>query len=256
MKRITQTFFALLLSTLINAQTPEGFKYQAVVRDANSNIITNQTIGMQISILQASITGTSVYTETFAPTSNSFGLVNLEIGMGTTSDDFSAIDWSTGPYFIEIAIDVTGGTLYAVMGTSQLMSVPYALHAKTAENINGSIAETDPVFGASVASFISVTDTTNWNSKLDSYTETDPIFENSLASGITDEDTALWNNKLESFTETDPVYELSIASAITETDTLNWNNKSDFSGNYNNLSNKPVSISEFELNAQEPMLMH
>ena len=116
-------------------QAPEGFKYQAVVRDAGNTILNNQAVGMRMTIQQGSIGGTTVYEETFAPTTNAYGLVNLEIGSGTVvSGDFTTIDWSAGPYFIETAVDVTGGTSYAVMGTSQLMSVPYALHAKTAAN--------------------------------------------------------------------------------------------------------------------------
>jgi hypothetical protein len=113
-------------------QAPEGFKYQAVVRDAGNTILNNQAVGMQMTIQQGSIGGTTVYQETFAPTTNAYGLVNLEIGSGTVvSGDFTTIDWSVGPYFIETAVDVTGGTNYTVMGTSQLMSVPYALYAKT-----------------------------------------------------------------------------------------------------------------------------
>ena len=89
---------------------------------------------MQLTIQQGSVGGTAAYTETFSVTSNAYGLVNLEIGTGTTSDDFTTIDWGNGPYFIETAADVTGGTSYTVMGTSQLMSVPYALYAKTSGN--------------------------------------------------------------------------------------------------------------------------
>ncbi len=113
-------------------QAPEGFKYQAVVRDAGNTILNNQSVGMRMTIQQGSIGGTAVYQETFSTTTNAYGLVNLEIGNGTVvSGTFASIDWANGPYFIETAVDVTGGTSYAVMGTSQLMSVPYALYAKT-----------------------------------------------------------------------------------------------------------------------------
>lgn len=114
----------------MNAQAPEGFKYQAVVRDAGNNILTSQAVGIRLTIQQGAPGGTAVYTETFSPTTNTYGLVNLEIGTGTTTDDFSTIDWANGPYFMETAIDPTGGTAYTVMGTSQLMSVPYALYSK------------------------------------------------------------------------------------------------------------------------------
>ena len=127
------------------SQAPEGFKYQAVVRDAGNIILNNQSVGMQMTIQQGSIGGTTVYQETFAPTTNDYGLVNLEIGSGTVvSGDFTTIDWANGPYFIETAIDITGGTSYSVMGTSQLMSVPYALYAKTSGNGQGPVGPQGP----------------------------------------------------------------------------------------------------------------
>ena len=137
MKRILLSLVAIATISLSSfGQAPEGFKYQAVVRDAGNLILNNQAVGMQITILQGANTGATVYEETFAPTTNGYGLVNLEIGSGTVvSGDFTTIDWSAGPYFIETAVDITGGTSYTVMGTSQLMSVPYALHANTAENV-------------------------------------------------------------------------------------------------------------------------
>jgi len=126
----------LSLSAL--AQAPEGFKYQAVVRDAGNNILTNQAVGLRMTIQQGVIGGTTVYAETFAITTNGYGLVNLEIGNGSVaSGTFATIDWSAGPYYIESAVDITGGTNYSVMGTSQLMSVPYALYAKTSGNGQG-----------------------------------------------------------------------------------------------------------------------
>jgi hypothetical protein len=136
MKRLILSLVAVATIALSSfGQAPEGFKYQAVVRDAGNTILNNQAVGMRMTIQQGSIGGTTVYQETFSPTTNAYGLVNLEIGSGTVvSGDFTTIDWSAGPYFIETAVDVTGGTSYAVMGTSQLMSVPYALYAKTSGN--------------------------------------------------------------------------------------------------------------------------
>lgn len=142
-KIILSIVTTVVLSGITLAQAPQGFKYQAVVRDAN-NIVVNQAVGVQLTIQQGSIGGTAVYTETFAPTTNAYGLVNLEIGTGTTSDDFSTIDWSNGPYYIETAIDLTGGSSYAVMGTSQLMSVPYALYANEVANDMVDDADADP----------------------------------------------------------------------------------------------------------------
>jgi hypothetical protein len=146
MKKLLLSLVAIATISLSSfGQAPEGFKYQAVVRDAGNTILNNQAVGMQITIQEGSIGGATVYQETFSPTTNGYGLVNLEIGSGTVvSGTFATIDWSTGPYFIETAADVTGGTTYVVMGTSQLMSVPYALHANTAENVtNDAVNDAD-----------------------------------------------------------------------------------------------------------------
>jgi len=132
MKNHYSFLILLFLSLSIYAQSPEKMSYQAVVRDANNTLVANQTVGMQISILQSSITGTVVYTETHSVDANSNGLVSLEIGRGSsTSGNFSLIDWSAGPYFIKTETDPTGGTSYTINGTSQLMSVPFALYAKS-----------------------------------------------------------------------------------------------------------------------------
>jgi len=137
MKRIITLFAAVLLTaTIAHAQTPEKMSYQAVVRDANNDLIKDTQIGMQISILKSSASGTAVYVETQSPTTNTNGLATVEIGSGTiVSGDFSAIDWSAGSYFIKTEIDPAGGTSYTITATSQLLSVPYALYAKTAENV-------------------------------------------------------------------------------------------------------------------------
>lgn len=91
---------------------------------------------MKISLHSQSPTGPALYTETFQPTSSESGLVNIEIGKGNAvAENFSTLDWSTGgPYYIEVSIDKAGGANYISMGTSQLLSVPYALYAKTAGN--------------------------------------------------------------------------------------------------------------------------
>jgi len=148
MKKILLTLSAaLLLSASIFAQAPEKMSYQAVVRDANSSLISNQTVGMQISILQGSVSGDATYVETQIPETNANGLISLEIGSGAVLlGDFSTIDWSDGPYFIKTETDPEGGTNYSISGVSQLMSVPYAIHAKTAETITGGIMESDPEF--------------------------------------------------------------------------------------------------------------
>jgi uncharacterized protein (TIGR02145 family) len=151
MKKIS-TFIALaLISVTVWAQSPEKMSYQSVIRNSSHELVSNQNIGMQISILQGSLTGSPVYEETHNTTTNINGLLTVEIGTGTVlSGDFSTIDWSNDIYFVKTETDPTGGTNYTITGTSQLLSVPYALHAKTAESITGTVnyTETDPVFTA------------------------------------------------------------------------------------------------------------
>ena len=140
MKKIYTVIAGLLLTASVFAQAPEKMSYQAVVRDASNSLTTNQAVGMQISILQTTATGTAVYVETQTPTTNANGLVSLEIGTGTVvSGDFTTIDWANDTYFIKTETDPTGGTNYTITGTSQLMSVPYALHAATADSIVGGV---------------------------------------------------------------------------------------------------------------------
>jgi len=144
------------------AQSPEKMSYQAVIRNSSDALVTNTQIGIQISILQGSISGTAVYVEKQIPTTNANGLVSIEIGGGTVvSGTFSTIDWANGTYFIKTETDPAGGTSYSITGTSQLLSVPFALHAKTAETISGNITETDPVYSGSQAANITTTDITN-----------------------------------------------------------------------------------------------
>jgi len=229
-KNVFAIVLLLTINTVVFAQTqvPQKMSYQAIVRNGSGQLVSGQAVGMQISILQGTANGTTVYVETQNPTTNVNGLVSLEIGAGTIeSGNFASIDWANGPYFIKTETDVTGGTNYTISGTSQLLSVPYALHAKTAETIVGGITEVDPIYGSSIASGITNTDTAYWNNKLDSYIETDPIFNSSVASGITAVDTANWNNKLDNYTETDPIFSSSVAFGITAVDTAYWNNKLD-----------------------------
>jgi uncharacterized protein (TIGR02145 family) len=125
------TLANLLINSSIHAQAPQKMSYQAVIRNSSNTLVTNQEIGMRISILQGSASGTAVYVETQKPTSNTSGLVSIEIGGGTiVSGIFSAIDWANGPYFIKTESDPKGGKNYNIVATSQLLSVPYALYAE------------------------------------------------------------------------------------------------------------------------------
>ncbi len=145
MKKLFTFMVAVLLTATLWAQSSEKMSYQAVIRNSSEALVTNTTVGMKVSILKGSATGTAVYVETQTPTTNANGLVSIEIG---GEAGFSDIDWANDIYFIKTETDPTGGTNYTITGTSQLLSVPYALHAKTAETVTGGITETDPVFTA------------------------------------------------------------------------------------------------------------
>ncbi len=124
---------AIAFTSATFAQAPQKMSYQAVVRDASNDLVASSPVGMRISIHEGTAAGTVVYSETQTITSNANGLVSLVIGDGAVvSGDLSTIDWSTGMYFIESETDVTGGTNYTITGTSQLLSVPYALYAENA----------------------------------------------------------------------------------------------------------------------------
>lgn len=171
MKQFFTFFVTVLLTVTVFAQSPEKMSYQAVIRDTSNNLLINQSIGMQISILQDSVNGTELYAELHFPTTNANGLVSVEIGNGiVVSGDFTTIDWANGIYFVKTETDPVGGTNYSILGASQLLSVPYALHSKTADSVITGINESDPVYGASIASGITGTDTTKWNNKQEQLT--------------------------------------------------------------------------------------
>lgn len=124
---------AALITGNVFAQAPETMSYQAVIRNSSNVLVTNTQVSIRISILQGTANGNIVYSETQRATSNQNGLITLQIGTGITTDKFSAINWATGTYFIRTETDPTGGENYSLIsGISQLMSVPYALFAKTA----------------------------------------------------------------------------------------------------------------------------
>jgi hypothetical protein len=146
MKRLF-TLLAIVLFTIgVFAQAPQRISYQAVVRNSSNALVASTPIGMQISILQGSDTGPALYVETHTPTTNVNGLVTIEIGGGTVvSGSLGAIDLKSGPFFVKSEIAVTAPlTTYTITGTSQLLSVPYAMYAESV----GNYTETDPAVKA------------------------------------------------------------------------------------------------------------
>lgn len=126
MRRIYNTLATIFITATIFAQVPQLLSYQAVIRNGSDQLVANKQVGMKITVLQTSITGTPVYTETQTPTTDLNGLISIQIGGGA---GFSTINWPNGPYYIKTEADIAGGTNYTITGTSQLLSVPYALAA-------------------------------------------------------------------------------------------------------------------------------
>ena len=148
MQKLFTIIAAILLSVTLWAQAPQKMSYQAVIRNSTNQLISNHAVGIKVSILHNADNGGPVYTEVHTTNTNSNGLVTIEIGNGTvlSGGAFSSINWADGTYFIKTETDPTGGTNYSITGTSQILSVPYAIHATTAETLTGTINETDPSF--------------------------------------------------------------------------------------------------------------
>jgi hypothetical protein len=246
MKKNLVLILFFLASAVAFGQAPYKMSYQAVVRDGAGLLVASQAVGMQVSILQGTEGENTVYVETHQPMTNQNGLVSFEIGTGTAiSGEFAAIDWSAGPYHIKIEADPEGGSNYTVSGISELVSVPYALHAATAESLTGGVEESDPIFVGSPAFTISNENLVHWNAAfnwgdhaqagyLTSLSETDPLFAASPAFGISETNIAGWNTAfgwgnhadagyLSSFTENDPLFAGSAAFGISLPDISNWN---------------------------------
>ena len=131
---------ALLMGAYSFAQAPQKMTYQSVVRNASNALVSNTAVGVRISVLQGSATGTASYVETQNVTTNANGLATFQIGNGSiVSGTMAGIDWANGPYFIKTETDPTGGTSYTITGTSELLSVPYALYSA-----NGTPGATGP----------------------------------------------------------------------------------------------------------------
>ena len=131
---LVMVFLLLISAASLQAQAPQLINYQAVVRNASNAPIVNAAVSFRLSIHESSPTGNVTYSETHLANTNSLGLVSLHIGNGSQPiGQFSNINWAGFEHFLEIEADVNGGTSYVLFGTSELVSVPYALHAKTVE---------------------------------------------------------------------------------------------------------------------------
>lgn len=129
-KQVTICLITLCSILQLAAQVPQGINYQTVVRNSSGAIISNQNVNFRLSVISGSPTGNIVYVEAHPVATNSLGLVNLIIGQGTPlSGTFSSINWGSASHYLSVELDPSGGTAFQPMGTSQLMSVPYALSA-------------------------------------------------------------------------------------------------------------------------------
>ena len=135
-----------LVGSILHAQAPQGFNYQAVVRNSSGHIVSNQEVNVRLNILQGSETGTSVYSYTGHVMSNQNGVITIVVGENSTQ--YAAIDWANGPYFLQSEIDINNGTDFDLSTTQQILSVPYAQHAAVADRVSSAFIanETDPLF--------------------------------------------------------------------------------------------------------------
>ena len=150
--KISFLFIFLLISFLGFSQAPQKFSYQTVIRNSSNQLLANQQVGIKISVLQGSETGSLVYSERHTPSTNANGLATLSIGTGSIlSGSFQNINWASGSYYIQTETDPNGGNNYTITSTQQLLSVPYALYAETSgssapgpQGEQGPIGQTGP----------------------------------------------------------------------------------------------------------------
>ena len=126
-------YILLLIPFGILAQTPQGFKYQAVIRTANGILVTNEQVAIKTSLISGSALGNVDYSEQHDVATNGYGVASFTIGDGTPiTGTYSAVNWSANDYFLKTELDIQNNGNFQLMGTSQILSVPYASHANTA----------------------------------------------------------------------------------------------------------------------------
>jgi uncharacterized protein (TIGR02145 family) len=206
----------ILLPLFGFSQAPQKINFQSILRNTNGEVVANKSVSLKISILSGSISGSAVYGETHTKTTDASGLISLQIGNGTVlSGVFANISWGDFPHFIKVEADFNGGNNYVLLGTQELMSVPYALYASKTDtsslnlvnrfNSKINISDTSNMllnYRTGLNNKVNITDTSSmlnpYLRKADaiSSVETDPVFNSSIAKGITGIDTAYWNRKL------------------------------------------------------------
>lgn len=142
MKTIVSTLLLAFAFVQFGVAQPDMFNYQTVVRNNSGVPLANQDVSFRMSVRAGSASGTVVYQEIHNETTNEQGLVSFRIGDGSGSEDISTVNWAGNSHYLQVELDAEGGSSYEDMGTSQLVSVPYAMHAKTAEDVDD--ADADP----------------------------------------------------------------------------------------------------------------
>ncbi len=213
--KINLTLLSLIFTTVAWAQ---NINYQAVIFNTDDEIVSEQEIGIQISIIKESVDGTEVYVETQYPETNINGLINVEIGSGTiVSGDFSNIDWQNGPFFIKTDIDTDGGNNYTITSINQILSVPYALYANKAGN----------TFSGNYNDLTNKPDFSDWDTNVND--DFDGDYNNlSNTPDFTDWDTNANDDFSGSYNDLTNIPE-----------NIDIDASDDFSGDYNDLTNKP-----------------
>jgi len=165
--RIIVIFSFTFSSLCAQAQVPQTISYQALLRDTKDRLISNQEISIQLTVRVVDNTGAVLrdeYAELHQTTTNYNGLFTIEIGSGSSFlGSFDEVDWSDGIHYIMTSIDPAGGDNYNITSEAKLMSVPYALHALTAESLTNPEQESDPIFNNSIAATITASDLYSWN---------------------------------------------------------------------------------------------
>ena len=290
MKKIKSFIFIFLLGVgSLLAQTPGAFNYQAVLRDTEGKIISNQDVSIQISILQQSASGEIVFQEKHSTNTNEFGLIVLEIGNGLPlTGTLAEINWGESTHFLKVELDATGGESYVEMGTSQMLSVPYALYAKSSgSNFSGKYSDLEGtpdlpndisdlsdvgklLFDGDYNSLINKPDLSQLNSEntdawdkdvtddfdgdYNSLTNKPTTISTAQATAI-DANTAKVSNVKADWNATSGEAQIlnkpDLTVYVEETNTANWdkNAADDFDGDYNNLTNKPTTISAAQVTA-------
>ncbi len=253
----------LCLSQLVWAQVPQKMSYQAVIRNGEGKLIANQEISLKVSIVKSDENGELVFEETHLSQTNSNGLISIQIGGGEGSYSFSSINWADDIYFIKTETDPDGGTNYTLTSVNQILSVPYAMAAKTAETLSTPIEEQDPHFNAWDKNYEDLTNTPvtiteaqaqaiTANSAKNSYPTADANKLNSIETGADENVQADWNA-----TEGDAMIlnkpnipdtkDMATQSALE--DTASAIRLEMFSGSYNDLSQKPTTITQAQAQA-------